>query len=384
MKINFFAAGFSGVKYKNSTNTPSSRPNLDRDIFTPSFGHKKPTLQEKIDEIGRENIPGGVLEKAEEIIAQGRDDRKTSLAQVHYQVYSPLKDCLTLEDAKKKFSEFSCVLTLEEALSASGMPKAGLQQVKNGEIEGLTADNVVPAFLKFRYCNEHLEGFDFEANRTLYKRGIKYLHFPELNGKYINYVKANSAETTSTARKTLATLWETNSTFAENARAAARRTQAANYQDPKFREMMAQISGNRLRELWADPGSRQKGVEKSRAQMNELWKNPAFRAVRTEQMHRLMTAFHESLPEDIKSTYEEVAKKFPELAGILTKIHSGKQLTEAESVIYKKYCKDVHEACPEIAILQSEYFTQWQSFYYHQVLEEYEKGDFKIPVESDK
>ncbi len=382
MKINFFV-GFSEFKYKNPANTLSLRQNLGKDIFCPSFGHKKATLQEKINEFSEENIPVRVLENAKKVIEQGKDDRTISLAQVHYQAYEPLKACTTLEDAKEKFPEFSGVLTIEEALRApNGNLKKGLLNIKNGAFEnqGLTADNAVLAFLKFRYCNEYLEGFDFEENRTLYRRSVEYLKFPELDAKYINYVKANSVETTSAARETLANLRK-DSDFRDKSREAARKTMAELNQDPEFRKAMDRTSGNTLRRLWKEEGFREEGIERSRKQMNDFWQNDVFRAIHSEKAHRLMLGFHDSLPENMQNVYKEVAKDFPELAGILTKMRKGKSLSEAEEVIYKKYCKEVHERCPQIKKLQSVYFKKWQSFYYNQVKEEYEKGEFKIPAE---
>ena len=80
--------------------------NLSKTQNQPNFEAKgKPISLEYIVENRSNLLPPRVLEKAQSILRNGRESLK-SLKELHLEIYSPLLECKTLNEAKFLYKEF--------------------------------------------------------------------------------------------------------------------------------------------------------------------------------------------------------------------------------------------------------------------------------------
>lgn len=350
------------------------------------FGaHIKKTLRKEIENLGEENIPDPILEKAKEAIAQGNDEG-VSLFNIHQEYYKDLENSQTLEEVKELYPEFCNVKQVSE-LAFNKSRNSTSNQIKLGEIKGLTPENTSLILLKYIYCGTADEGFK-NLSRSSYEKLKTTLDIPGVKKGYAAYLLSSRLNTDSTFRETASERMKKQRRNEEFSKPVDKASSKRMYELNKNPDVIARRAES-ISKMHKDPeyaAKRDKNINKGREKLNS---SPELRAkqieatrrkskeydysnIHSEALSRAMEQVHGKRSIELQGAYRDVAKEFPRLGPILTKRNAHQHLDEAERGYLKLYYKTVYEQYPELREHLSNNLGEAYETAYRTVKEEYE------------
>lgn len=362
-----------------------------------SFGAK--TNAEKLKYIGEENFPNEtILSRYKETFQNGDDKR---LYQIHQEYYSDLLTCETLDEAKALYPEFENVLNAENL--EDNKEKSLLNRIKQGEKEGLSANNLSLKLLQSHYGNgagvnskDKNYGIDGKSIRSLFS----LLNIKELNKKYIMVMYREKPEYAEVISKRSLKAWQDPEFRKGRSDDAKKRWQREDYrqghidaikekwQDPEYRQQASERfrilqettdikerQKEAIQRYWHEPESREKAVaqiqaagrkrwemegskERWSAFMKEQWQDPEYREKIVSGMSERMKKVWQK-PEYIELKRRAMAEKWedPEFREYVTTVNIEKWNNpeyREKMKVYSEALKLAWEMHPEIKQMMSE------------------------------
>ncbi len=297
-----------------------------------SGGRKLLSLEEQAERLNLDALPNRVSNKiTEEIMAKSGKN----LYDIHTEIYSPLLECKTLDDAKALYPEFEDVI--DAAALEEDQMSPTLKHIKDGKIEDADIKNLSLLLLQTHYAkgiSPNARGAFFGLSKDAMYKIFEKLNIKRLDGQYLRLVGDCSPQ---------------------------KRQRMSEARTP---EMRAKLS-KRAREIWSDENKR---AEQSKNRKAYFEAHPeAIRAISERMAGTTLSPdvkakisksereYYKNHPEeamlrsaawkehsDITKTMKKIARdEFPYLKKIILKQQSGKGLTENE----KQYLERYHKRC---------------------------------------
>ncbi len=280
-----------------------------------------------------------------------------NLYDIHTEIFTPLLECQSLEEAKNIYPEFKDVIDAKDLPEYLMSPT--LKKIKNGEIEGVTLENLTLSILKIHYgkgigLSSRNNFFGLSKDATI--KLLNDLNIKRLDGKYLRLLSDCSLERRAKTSKS----WSEEKR-AEHARKAnkiwsdrqRRQTQSDKRKEwfQNHPEAAAEIS-KRMQGTTLSPETREKISQSKKAFYQH---NPEFAQLRSESFERC--------PE-FKLVMQKVAKEeFPYLRIILLKQAAGEPLEDYEINYLERYHKRCEELYPGGQKIVGKLFSEmWQEF----------------------
>ena len=357
------------------------------------------TNKQKLEYIGEENFPNEtILSRYKETIQNG-DDKK--LYQIHQEYYSDLLTCETLDEVKALYPEFNDVIDAKDIIESK--EKSLFNRIKNGEKEGLSADNLSLKLLQNHYAkmagiNAKEKNYDIDGKslRSLFMQ----LNIKELHKKYMMTMHRETPEYAAVLSKNTSAAWQNSEYRQGRSDDAKKRWQRDDYRemqkvakaeqwaDPKQREMAAENMRRlqattdmkerqkaAMQKMWSEPESREKALaqiteagrkrwemegskERWSAFMKEKWQDPEYREkVVSGASERMKKVWQK--PEYIEFKRRAMLEKWedPEFREYVTTVNIEKWQDpeyRAKMQVYSEALKVAWEMHPEIRQMMSE------------------------------
>ena len=358
-------------------------PSIQYISFGEMYSNINYTLQGQIKKLAPEQYPSKrILETAQKIINEDPKTTKT-IYDAHNEYYAPLLECQTLDEAKALYPEFQDVIDASTLEITHESPLA-LKKINRGEIEGVTIQNASLMFLKHYYGKvgspkkkEDFFGFGPTACHAVFD----ILNIKKLDKGYVmvySHSKPENRQAMSSMRKRVAATPECkkNASEAQQRRwdgdeGAERRKRAAETQ----RMVWANLSEEE-RQVWRTNQIKAMQTdafkEKVSKASKQRWSSPEGR----ERISLGWQKFIEDNPEyrevkskawtahpDIIKVMQDTLEDFPEVRPVISKVHKGEPLTEAEKRAQKQYLAECKRRCPDMYERVNGTFSKmWQEF----------------------
>ncbi len=137
---------YKAIPYKNYNNRTYQKNYYPKEYYI-SFLGKSLTLEEQMKKLTQEQLPSSEISKLADEAILNKDNK--TIYDIHSEVYARLKECKTLDEAKALYPEFKNVIDAKDLNITKSMRV--MTKIKNGEIEGLSIDNLSLTFLKKFY-----------------------------------------------------------------------------------------------------------------------------------------------------------------------------------------------------------------------------------------
>jgi len=331
-------AGLSDYLQNNSSCT-GSLPAGWNSAYALTFrgGRRYLTLQEQFDRLNPENLSRNVLS---EINAALERKIGENLYDIHKKVYGPLLECETLEAAKAMYPEFQDVIDAKELDDDKLSPT--LKKIKDGEIEGISLDNLTLFLLKTYYgkgISPNSRDKYFNLSKDATGKIFEILNIERLDGQYLRLVGDCSPEKRDRVSKS----------WTDEKRAKHAEVANSVWSDEDLR---AAQSRRRLEWLKEHPES----VE----EMTRRLRNVVLTDEIRDKISAGCRAHYAAHPErreaqqeawaahtEIKVAMENIAhNEFPFIGKIINKQRRGLALTEKEAIYMNSYYKRCTEIIP--------------------------------------
>ncbi len=312
-----------------------------------SFGGKKTpmNLREQVHKIGIQNVPQSVLDKIETVVDDNLDDGSISLYKLHKEVYRPLLDCETLEEAKILYPEFGGVKQFSEVTFSH--PHCKGRKIQQGRFKDLPPQDASLILLKKIYAEAHSIAYEPEAYCGMAYSAIRTImneiQLPPLNRNYAAYL-TNSNDEINTQRSISLAEKRKSKEFNEANLVGIRQSNSS----PKVRKQRSEYMIQ---------------YHKDHPEEAEIFQRA------------MQSAWDENA--ELKAKMGEVAKDYPAIGGAVKKAKKG-ALTGKDILYLRKFFKLVRENNPEHDKVFSESLKKWLKYY----REEYEaaKADKEAEV----
>ncbi len=176
-------------------NLPSTQQYLGSVNFTGGYSINLVKTIERFDEIAEripQIYPPKIREMASAVIETGNEAGET-LVNIHKRVYSGLKDCFNLEDAKAKYPEFEGVIEDSKAMFHEGTL---FDKIKKGELEHFDSDEDVSFQLLKLYWGDGFSLNDLKkyAGGADLSHTMKKLQIPTVDRTYGHVLKFSDVD----------------------------------------------------------------------------------------------------------------------------------------------------------------------------------------------
>lgn len=386
MKISFTPINFNYNSQKPASQRQSLTYRTPLACDSVSFGaHIKKSLLKEIETFGEENIPEPILQKAKNAIKHAKDEG-ISLFSIHQEHYKALENSKTIEEVKEIYPEFKNVKQVSE-LEFNKSRNSTANQIKLGEIQGLTPEDTSLMLLKHTYCGSQFEGLE-NLSQSATQKLKTTLSIPGLEKRYAAYMLSSrrhtNAEFREQASKRMKAQRQDAAFNAKSIEASSRHMTKLN-QDPDF----AKRRDARTSEMHRNPEYAAKRDENIRIGREKLNSSPELRAkqieatrrkskevedIQSEASTRTMIEVWAARPVELQGAQKELAKEFPRLGKVLTKKRMNQPLDEADIGYLKLYYSVLYERYPELRIHLSKYRGEAYRNAYSVVKNEYEKA----------
>lgn len=393
MNINFPIISYSN-NYQKSTNKRPLSTKIYLSKHSPlafgsvSFGaYIKKTLQQEIKNFGEENIPEPVLKIANEKISLQRD-KDVSIFSIHQAYYAALENAKTLKEVKQIYPEFKDVKQVSD-ISFNKAKNSTINQIKLGNIKGLTPENTALVLLKHVYCGNQSELLE-NLTQSTYQKLKETLSIPGLDKRYASYLLSSRRYLNPEFKNQASERMKAQRLDPEfNAKSldATRQNLARLNQDPDYIKRRAE----RNRQMHKNPEYAAKRDENIRLGREKLNSTPELRAkqieatrrkskefdyanIHSEAMSRAMLRVWAVRPQELQGLQAEFAKDFPKLGPIIEKKRAHQKLDESELGYLKLYYKALYENYPELKEHLSDNFGKAYETAYRTVKEEYDSA----------
>ncbi len=302
-----------------------------------SGGRKTLSLAEQAERIDLDKLPPAIRRNIEDSV-QNKDGK--NLYDIHTEHYAPLLDCKTLDEARALYFEFENVIDAKD-LDKSDMSPT-LLKIKNGQIEGISLENLSLTLLKTHYgkgispnSRRNFFGLSKDASYKIFEK----LQIERLDGQYLRLLGDCSPNKREEASKR----WTEEKRNALSKKAAAIWTKEKKAEQSKHRKEWLKQHPEALEEMSRRMTGTKASLETKvkiasgvRRFHNE---NPEY-----AQIAKQSWDFHA----DIKAQMQKTAREeFPYLRTILMKQAIGKPLSDYEARYLDRYYKRCSELCPD-------------------------------------
>lgn len=347
---------FDGLKdhaVKNYTIYPIASYNT---IFNISFsgGRTVLSLEEQVKRLNLENLPPALSKNILEALNQKTEK---NLYDIHTEFFSPLLECKTLDEAKAIYPWFQNIIDAKDLPEYLMSPT--LKKIKNGEIEGVTLENLSLAILKAHYgkgaglsARDKFFGLSKDATIKLFS----HLQIERLDGKYLRLLSDCSPE----RRERTSSNWskEKRAEHAKKANEIWSSEEKRQAQSKKRKEWFNEHPEGAL-----EISQRMQGTTlsaKTKAKISAIKKdfykhNPEFITLRKKSFKEIA---------EFQNIMREIARKeFPYLRIIFIKHAADKPLEDYEVKYLERYYKRCEEVYPGGQKMAGELFSKmWQNF----------------------
>ena len=175
--------------YNNYNPSQSFKP-YKKDFYSPSFTAASDISLRYVYEKHAKYLPKSILQKIEELLSKGEEENLPQLWQLHNEVYKPLMEAKTLDEAKTIFPEFRDVIDVQ---TLSGNRSKAIKAI----LEKMPLDQFTLTYLQKLYAPTTQEiiiklfGF---TNRSLAEWLNKKLNIPKLAGNYLQLLRMSNEE----------------------------------------------------------------------------------------------------------------------------------------------------------------------------------------------
>lgn len=319
-----------------------------------SGGRKTLSLQEQVDRLNLDILPQNISNAIQNAL---KTNDKQTLYDIHTELFSPLSECKTLNEAKILYPEF------QDVLDAKNLPEnlmsPTLIKIKNNKIEGINLENLSLELLKTHYAkgispNSRDAYFGLSKDASL--KIFETLNIKRLDGTYLRLLGDCSPE----KRERVSKSWT------EEKRKQHSITANKIWDNQEKRQAQSEKRKNWFQnhpEAAEEISKREKGKTHSaetRAKISQskqqFYKdNPEFAQLRSESFQQ---------HEDFRAVMSEIArKKFPYLRIIFLKQATGKKLEDYEVKYMERYHKKCEELYPNGQKMAGETFSKlWQEY----------------------
>ena len=311
-----------------------------------SFSGTQSSNVNRLHYIGEENFPNDyILNKTKEALS---NNETTTIYQFHNEYFGDLLNCETVEEVRQKYPEFENVIDAKDLEVGN---RGFLGHVKNGDIEGLSLENLSLEILKRYYGKvKPLGNKDSYWNRhmSVLVPTMEKLNIPLMDGRYVLIVSKQNPNST----------WQSEEYKTKTSANVKKR-----FEDPECRKQ----SSDRMKRLWNDPEKRAEIVakmnsEENRQRQSELMKarlkdekfieklNAGLsteKAVRNKELANIALKMAWDMHPEIKQQMSEVAHEVCEVSYVFTKISQGQELTKRDKTLLAMYNKELKAKYPE-------------------------------------
>ncbi len=356
-----YAKMLEEYKIKNSKDTQNSSSDsilqsgyLNKNNINFTGGRKTLSLIEQAERLNLDNLPPFISNSIKKALSSNKN---VTLYDIHTKIFTPLLECKTLDEAKALYPEFRSVIDAKDLNPEKMSPT--MLKIKNGEIEGITLENLSLELLKIHYgkgispnSRSAYYGLSKDASLKLFD----ILKIKKLDGMYLRLLN----DCNPIKRKRVSESW----TSEKRAQHAAIANKI--WDDPKKRQAQSEQRQEWFKEHPDEckkiserlTGTKLSSETKRKISESKILfyeNNPEFSKLRSESFKQ---------HKEIVNMMKQIAKEeFPYLRIIFLKRAEGMQLEDYETEYLKRYHKRCEILCPNHQKIIGETFsTMWQEF----------------------